>query len=183
MRRTGAGVRTRWMVKTAGCGLCCVQHTHTHTHTSWWIDITGNQIDLKRQWFIKRNGAYNMLWTTGLSPSTARPAGEGSFWTKKKKAAMKRASEKRKKTLNAIPSGFTPWPPPLESDRLSSASRPPPPRHIRTREHIIQYSTDECVCVCVFWKHFDVKICTVFDKPFRFPSIVRLCDPRPLHCC
>jgi len=123
-------------------------HTHTHRHTSWWIDITGNQIDLKRQWFIKRNGAYNMLWTTGPTPSTTRPAGEGSFWTEKKKAAMKRASEKRKKTLNAIPSGFTPWPPPPESDRLSSASRSPP-RHTRTREHIIiLYSTDEFVCVC-----------------------------------
>jgi hypothetical protein len=159
----------------------CSTHAHTHAHTSWWIDITGNQIDLKRQWFIKRNGAYNMLWTTGPSPpQSAR--GRGCFRTEKKKAAMKRASEKRKKKKNS--QCHTLWVYPLtyaareRSFIIGFPTAAPPASHTHTREHT-QYGTDERR-VYVFWKHFDVKICTVFDKPLRFSSI-QLCDPRSLH--
>jgi hypothetical protein len=100
----------------------------------WWIDITGNQIDLKRQWFIKRNGAYNMLWTTGPHPLHYRRRGgaEGVFRkSRRRKRWRGRWRRKKKTTLNAIvPSGFTLWPAPRPgADRLSSASRPSGTQH------------------------------------------------------
>lgn len=69
-----------------------------------------------------------MLWTTILSPrflSTTLEPGVYLVYGRRRK----RRRGRKKKTLNAIPFGLTPWPPPPETDRLSSASRPPPPRH------------------------------------------------------
>lgn len=71
-------------------------------------------------------------------------------------------------------------PPDLHRPRVIVYHRLPGRRTARvTHAHPnIQCSADDSVYV--FWKHFDVKICTVFDKPLRFSSI-RLCDPRSLH--
>lgn len=194
----------------------CTTRAHARTlatRTSWWIDITGNQIDLKRQWFIKRNGAYNMLWTTGnrLRPRPThhrRRAARGGQRRKgcdggEEKSYGKGRSEarkKKKKTLDAIPSGFTPWPPtmlppPSETDRLSSASRPPP-RHARTytpapypRRRVVwrvYVAWDEYVCVCLC---FENTLTSRFAR-FSIRSLIRFLSIRwselrspPPRCC
>lgn len=108
------------MVKTAGGGWCCVQHTRTRTHHDGLISLATKLI-LKDNDLLSEMApiiCYGRQATVSVRaappPSRERIAARarrggqtGRSAPEEKKKVTERVNEARKKTLNAIPSGST----------------------------------------------------------------------------